>query len=145
MSPTTSHSDRRRDEVAVRAAEAAYDAAWNSADLDTLVAQLTPDATIIDPLGGVSTGAEEVRRLLGDLLAGSGRGSTHTSVVLGVHFASGDVALADGEAVIEGLRGPDGGVRGPLVHRFTDILVRDGAAWRIAHTRAYVFMDGPRP
>lgn len=57
----------------------------------------------------------------------------------------GDVALADGEAVIEGLKAPDGGALPPIVHRFTDVLVRDGGGWRIAQIRAYVFMDGPRP
>ena len=62
-----------------------------------------------------------------------------------MRFVSDDVALADGEAVIEGLRGPDGGVMPPLVHRFTDVLVRQDGSWRIAQVRAYVFMDGPRP
>jgi hypothetical protein len=62
-----------------------------------------------------------------------------------VRFVSDDVALADGEAVIEGLKDPGGGVMPPLVHRFTDVLVRLDGSWRIAQIRAYVFMDGPRP
>jgi hypothetical protein len=62
-----------------------------------------------------------------------------------VRFVTEDVALADGEAVIEGLQRPDGGAMRPLVHRFTDVLVRGEEGWRIAQVRAYVLMDGPRP
>ena len=139
------HDPRSSDEAAIRALEAAYDAAWNAADLPALTAPFTPDATIVDPFGRVSTGRAEIERLLGTLLAGRGRGSTHAGEILGVRFVTGDVALADGEAVIEGLKAPDGGALPPIVHRFTDVLVRDGGGWRIAQIRAYVFMDGPRP
>ena len=133
------------DEAAIRALEAAYDAAWNAADLPALTAPFTPDATIVDPFGGVSTGRVEIERLFGTLLAGSGRGSTHAGRILGVRFVTDDVALADGEAVIEGLKAPDGVARPPIVHRFTDVLVRGGGRWRIAQIRAYVLMEGPRP
>jgi uncharacterized protein (TIGR02246 family) len=133
------------DEAAIRALEAAYDGAWNAADIDALTASFTPDATILDPFGGVSSGREEIGRLLGALLAGSGRGSTHAGTILGVRFVTGDVALADGEAVIEGLSAPDGSPAPPIVHRFTDVLVRTGEGWRIAQIRAYVLMEGPRP
>ena len=98
------HPERSvQDEAAVRALEAAYDEAWNRADLDALVSPFAPDATIVDPFGGVSSGRDEIRGLLSALLAGRGRGSTHTSTILSVTFVSADVALADGEAVIEGL------------------------------------------
>jgi uncharacterized protein (TIGR02246 family) len=136
---------RSPDEAAIRALEAAYDAAWNAADLKGLTASFTPDATIVDPFGGVSSGRTEIGRLLGTLLAGSGRGSTHAGAILGVRFVSDDVALADGEAVIEGLSRPDGSAMPPIVHRFTDVLVRGDGGWRIAGVRAYVFMEGPRP
>ena len=136
---------RSSDERDIRALEAAYDAAWNAADLAALIAPFTPDATIIDPFGGVSTGRAEIARLLGTLLAGTGRGSTHAGTILGVRFVTADVALADGEAVIEGLSAPDGGAMPPIVHRFTDVLVRGGGGWRIAQIRAYVLMEGPRP
>lgn len=138
-------SSRSLDEAAIRELEAAYDRAWNAADISGLTAPFTPDATIVDPFGGVSAGRAEIQRLLAELLAGSGRGSTHASSIIGVHFVTDDVALADGEAVIGGLRVAGGGVRPPLLHRFTDVLVRRDGSWRIAQIRAYVFMDGPRP
>jgi len=139
------HDPRSSDEAAIRALEAAYDAAWSAADLQALTAPFTPDATIVDPFGGVSTGRAEIERLLGTLLSGSGRGSTHAGRIVGVRFVTDDVALADGEAVIEGLSAPDGTALPPIVHRFTDVLVRDAGGWRIAQIRAYVLMDGPRP
>lgn len=145
MTESTDPDLRVRDEAAIRALEAAYDAAWNDADLEALVSPFTSDATIVDPFGGVSSGRDEIRRLLSELLEGSGRGSTHAGAILSVHFVSLAVALADGEAVIEGLRDAEGTVMPPLVHRFTDVLIKDGDAWRIAQIRAYVFMDGPRP
>ena len=136
---------RSIDEAAIRSLEAAYDAAWNGADLDALTAPFAADATIIDPFGGVSSGRVEIERLLAALLAGSGRGSTHASTVLGVRFVTDHVALVDGEAVIEGLRDAEGGVMPPLMHRFTDVLVTREGSWRIAQVRAYVLIDGPRP
>ena len=139
------HDPRSSDEAAIRALEAAYDAAWNAADIEALTAPFTPDATIVDPFGGVSTGRAEIERLLGTLLAGSGRGSTHAGTILGVSFVTDDVALADGEAVIEGLSAPDGSAMPRIVHRFTDVLVRGDEGWRIAQIRAYVLMEGPRP
>jgi uncharacterized protein (TIGR02246 family) len=136
---------RSLDEVAIHALEAAYDAAWNAADLKALSAPFTQDATIVDPFGVVNSGRAEIERLFATLLSGGARGSTHASTILGVRFVTDDVALADGEAVIEGLTSPDGTSMPPIVHRFTDVLVRGHAGWRIAGVRAYVFMDGPRP
>lgn len=135
-----SHSDPEpapdRDEAAIRAIETDYDRAWNSADLTGLIAVLEPDVVILDPRGGTSVGASEARRLLGGFLAGEGAGSTHISRCKRVSFVTDDVALFDGQATIAGPNLPR-----PIVHDFTDVFVRRDGRWRIAHIRAYVYLD----
>jgi uncharacterized protein (TIGR02246 family) len=128
--------DRGRDEAEIRAIETSYDNSWSRADMAGLLSVLEPDVVIVDPLGGTSVGVPAARRLLQDFLSGPGFASTHASRPKRVSFVSCDVALFDGEATIEG---PN--LREPLVHGFTDVLVRREGRWRIAHTRAYVFMD----
>lgn len=133
-------SARERDEAEISAIEADYDRAWNSADIAGLMSVLEPDVVIISPMGRVSVGAGSARRLLEDFLSGPGHGSTHTSHLKKVSFVSDDVALLDGKATIEGPNLPE-----PLVHDFTDIFVRRRAQWKIAHIRAYVFIDAGAP
>jgi len=128
--------DRRRDEAEIRAIEADYDTAWGSADLGRLMSVLESDVVILDPRGGTSDGASEARRLLGDFLKGEGASSTHTSRCKRVSFVTDDVALFDGQATIAGPNLPQ-----PIVHDFTDVFVRRQGCWRIAHIRAYVYMD----
>lgn len=128
--------DLHRDEAEIRAIEASYDSAWSSADMAGLMSVLEPDVVIIDPMGGMSVGASAAQRLLQTFLSGAGLGSTHASRLKRVSFVSDDVALFDGEATIEGPNLPM-----PIVHDFTDVFVRREGQWRIAHIRAYVFMD----
>jgi uncharacterized protein (TIGR02246 family) len=122
--------DDRIDRDAVLATEAAYDAAWNAGDLDGLVACFADDAVLVNPRGESAVGAQEIRERLGAFLLGEARGSRHASRVVRVSFASPDVAVVDGVASVS-----DAAVS--LDHRFTDILVRQGSSWRIAHVRAY--------
>jgi uncharacterized protein (TIGR02246 family) len=132
-------------ETAIREVEAAYDRAWDAADVDGLLRPLVAGATVIDPFGNVVEGREAIRRAFRTLLAGRARGSTHASTILGVRFVTAEVALADGEAVIEGLSGADGVAMPGFVHRFTDVLVLVAGRWRIAHVRAYVHLPGTGP
>jgi uncharacterized protein (TIGR02246 family) len=132
-------------EAAIREAEATYDRAWGARDVDALVRPLVAEATLIDPFGNVVVGRDAIRQALGGLLAGRARGSTHASTILGVRFVTKDVALADGEAVIEGLTGPEGEALPPLIHRFTDVFVLRDGRWRISQIRAYILMDGRSP
>ncbi len=136
MSRPDPEPDRGRDEAEIRAIEADYDNAWGSADLTRLMSVLEPDVVILDPRGGTSVGASEARRLLGEFLAGEGASSTHTSRCKRVSFVTDDVALFDGQATIAGPNLPR-----PIVHDFTDVFVRRNGCWRIAHIRAYVYMD----
>jgi uncharacterized protein (TIGR02246 family) len=129
-------SDRGRDEAEIRAIEADYDSAWGSADLTRLMSALDPNVVILDPRGGTSVGAPEARRLLGDFPPGEGAGTTHTSRYKRVSFVTDDVALFDDQATIA-----DPNLPRPIVHDFTDVFVRRDGRWRIAHIRAYVYMD----
>jgi uncharacterized protein (TIGR02246 family) len=129
-------ADRQRDEAEIRALEAEYDRAWGAADMAGLMSLLEPDVVIFDPRGGRSVGALEAQRLLQDFLAGEGSGSTHMSSAKQVSFVTDDVALFDGRATIEG---PN--LTQPIVHDFTDVFVRREGRWRIAHIRAYIYMD----
>jgi uncharacterized protein (TIGR02246 family) len=124
--------DDQIDLDAVLAIEAAYDAAWNAGDVDALVACFADDAVLVNPRGEVAVGAREIHERLGAFLHGDARGSRHTSRPARVSFVSPDVAVVDGEASVRGTAASGG-----LDHRFTDILVRRHARWKIAHVRAY--------
>jgi uncharacterized protein (TIGR02246 family) len=143
MSSRLNDSERARDEAAIRALEAAYDAAWNADDIEALCVLLTPDVVVIDPFGGVTEGREEVRRFFRSLFQSGASGSTHTSRIGGIRFVADDVALVDAQATIEGLRLPWNEAGEPVVHSFTDVVVRDRDVWRISQVRAYVFMVRP--
>ena len=139
MGVERTRADRAADEAAIRAVEAAYDRAWDAGDVAAILRLCDADVVVIDPFGGTSVGREGMGRLLSSLFDGAGKGSTHSSEIVGVHFVTDDVALADGEATIEGFAAsPAGGES--LRHRFTDVLVRGAEGWRIAQVRAYVFM-----
>jgi len=127
------------DEAAVHAVEAAYDAAWNSGDLTSLLGLLTERVTIVNPYGEMTTGRDAVESSFTALFEGTARGSTHVSRIRCVHFVGPDLALVDAEAVISDF----GPARETLRHDFTDVLVRTPEGWRIDHVRAYTFI--PRP
>lgn len=121
-------------EQAIRALEAAYDAAWNKGDMDALLACFTDDAVIVDPRGGVTRGRDEIRHLLSTVIHPGSGDTTHNSEIVRVEFVTPEVALVDGRAHITGL--PEAQTAKSLVHRYTDVVVRRGGQWRIAQIRA---------
>jgi uncharacterized protein (TIGR02246 family) len=142
MDSARTRADRAADEAAVREVEAAYDRAWDAGDLGSILRLCDADVVVIDPSGRTSVGREEMKRLLSSLFDGAGKGSSHASDIVGVHFVRDVVALADGEATIEGFAPSRAGAQ-TLRHRFTDVLVKGPEGWRIAQVRAYVFMQLP--
>ncbi len=126
---------RAANEQEIRTVEAAYDEAWRLGDLDALIQHMTSDVVLVNPRGAVACGLAEVRRELGGFLSGEAAGSTHHSVIERVAFVTDDVAIVDGEATVTDVG--DGDDRLEIVHGFTDVLVRTGGRWLIAHVRAY--------
>jgi uncharacterized protein (TIGR02246 family) len=133
--------DRARDEALIRHVEELYDRAWQQGDVEALIACLTEDAVLVNPRGDLARGRVEIRRALGDFLAGEARGSRHLSEISRVEFVTDDVAVVDGEAHLTELGPVDSGGPSSMSHLFTDVLVRTGDGWAIAHVRAYALAD----
>jgi hypothetical protein len=58
---------------------------------------------LVSPHNEVASGRDEARQFLTAFLDGPARKSKHTSRILRVSFITDDVAIVDGEAVIEGV------------------------------------------
>lgn len=136
MDRTRTTQARGTDEAAIRALESDYDRAWDAGDLPSLMRLFVDDVVVIDPLGRTSVGREAVGRMLASVLDGFGKDSSHAGAIERVSFVTDDVALADGEATITGLRDAGGAPSPPFLHRFTDVVVKTGDEWRIAQIRA---------
>jgi uncharacterized protein (TIGR02246 family) len=100
--------------------------AFNSGDLDAVIAVYEPQATLVPQQGQVASGAPAIRQALGGFLALQGRMKGEvTHAVL-----AGDLALVAGAWTLDG-SGPDGKPVS-LSGRSTDVVRRqpDGA-WRL--------------
>lgn len=128
------NTNSQLNEELIRKTEAAYDHAWQEGNVDGLVACLVKDAVLINPRGEVAIGHDEIRKQLSEFLTGPARGSKHTSHLTRISFVTEDVAVVDGEALVEGV---DFDGSSTVTHLFTDILLRSGDGWRIAQIRAY--------
>lgn len=122
-------------EAAVRAVEADYDQAWNRGDLEQLLACFANDVVLVNPRGTVAVGLGQARAALSSFLAEEGQETEHHSEIIRVSVMGRDVAVVDGLATVTR------GVRTVVVHPFTDVLSRTDDGWRIAHVRAYSFME----
>jgi uncharacterized protein (TIGR02246 family) len=119
----------------IRKREAAYDKAWKIGDIEAILACFTKDATIISPRGDVIHGLSEIKVVFKELLNSSAKNSQHSTKILQINHVTDDVAVVDGEAIIEGAEFEE---KSSLAHhRFTDILVQKDDTWLISQIRAY--------
>ena len=106
--------------------------AWNGHDADALAALVWPDVEFITVAGlwlrGAPAFAAHHRSLHDGPMRGT-RWTNHGHDMRRLHY---DLALVYLEWTIAGEREPDGAARPDRPGVFTWLLMRDGAAWRIA-------------
>jgi len=130
----------KQEETSIRALEAAYDKAWQNGDIDAIMDCFTENAVVVNPLGVISSGKAEIRKMLREFLSGPAKDSKHTSVISRVEFIKDDVAIVDAYAVIDELKLSSDSNEATVTHNFTDIVVKLNNVWKIAHVRAYTFL-----
>jgi uncharacterized protein (TIGR02246 family) len=132
--PGSTKANRKLDEQLIRKTEASYDSAWQQGNIESLISCFTDEAVLISPRGDEAFGKQQIRNLFTDFLVREGKSTKHTSRITRISFVTNNVAVVDGEALIEGVENLSTAV---ARHRFMDVLVRNGDVWLISQIRAF--------
>ena len=124
------------DEAAIRKVIEQRRLAWNAEDTRSYAALLTADADSVSSTGRSANGREEIIKLYVDQKAGAYRTATIAwTVVKRIKFVRPDIVLADAEAELVGVRGPDGDVVPPRRSLVFFILTKEGDRCLISSIR----------
>lgn len=130
-----------RQENAIKQLATLIDEAWNNGDATKMASYWDQRGLNVSPMGDVFEGRPAIERDLGKSLNGFMKGSKHELKVNHVYSLNTQTAVADGEAMISHVFGPDGVEMGPWVSHFTMICTRqEDGSWQVAQMRAYVFL-----
>jgi uncharacterized protein (TIGR02246 family) len=110
--------------------------AWNAEDVDAYARLLAEDVDILSSTGRSASGREEVIRLYVEQRSGAYQGATIAStVVTRIKFVRPDVAVADADAELAGLRGREGNTLGPIKGQVVFVVVKEAGTWLISSIR----------
>jgi len=113
---------------------AEFIAAWNKNDSKTLANCFTTDGDLINPAGRVGRGRNEVEKIVTDEQNGVFKGTRISMQQKHLRFLKPDVAVADYEYEITGLKGPQTTLKGLL----TSVLRKEHDKWLITAGRPTV-------
>jgi uncharacterized protein (TIGR02246 family) len=127
---------------AIRQLHADVDAAWNRSDAAAMATLWSVAGTNLSPLGVLSEGRDAIEADLAARFAEGLAGTEHRLTLERVYWIDTGLAVADGDAEISNLVGPDGMVYPPLASKFTSVSIQQPSGeWRLEHMRAYVFLQ----
>jgi len=114
---------------------AAWDAAWAAKDARAYASNYTVNGELVNPLGGILAGREEIREQHEFLFNGPFAGSTSTSEVRRSVFLNADVRMLDLDVTLTGFAGlPPGLIEtepGVVRTRMKLIVVERQGGWKI--------------
>jgi uncharacterized protein (TIGR02246 family) len=132
-----------KDEAAIKATVAAFDAAVNKGDAKAVAAIVTDDAVLVSPMGERMTGKAEIEQKMGANLAGPFKGATQTITPTSIRFVKPDVAIGDADIEVTGMKSPDGKSLPPVKHKGSAVFTKQKGKWVFASAWAYVFLPPP--
>ena len=128
---------------ALHARAAEFKAAWDRNDAKAIAALWAPDGDLINPFGRVAKGRAEVEKLFQDEQTTIMKGTKFVFVSESAHEIAPDVALADWDIEVTGMKGPDGAAMPPLKHHVTVVWVKHDGQWWAAAARPVVYQPQP--
>jgi uncharacterized protein (TIGR02246 family) len=131
-----------QDEQAIRTMSAEFMIAWNKNDSKALAACFTADGDLINPLGQVGRGRNEVQKIFTEGHSGPFKGSRLSMQQKHLRFLKPDIAVTDYEFEISGMRDPSGKqtTQKGLV---TGVLRKEGEKWLFAASRPSIPVPPP--
>lgn len=131
-------------EAAIRKLSADFAAAWAKDDAKAMASLWAPDGDIINPWLRVAKGPAEIEKLFQDEHATIFKGTNYGLKVTGVRFLGADVAIADWDSTITGMKGPDGAALPAMPpHHVTLVLQQKAGKWWVAAARPVIAPPPP--
>jgi uncharacterized protein (TIGR02246 family) len=131
-------------EDAIRKLSADFAAAWAKDDTKAMAALWAPDGDLINPWLRVAKGPAEIEKLFEEEHSTLFKGTSYGLKVSGVRFLGADVAIADWESTITGMKGSGGNVVPPMPpHHVTLVLQRKAGKWWIVAARPVIAPPPP--
>jgi uncharacterized protein (TIGR02246 family) len=127
------------DEKAVGKIASDWTEAWNRHDAAAMAGVFADRGDLINPMGKVAKGHDEILKLFQTEQAGRLKQSKMALTCEPTRFFSASVAQVDCDYTLAGLDEPN--APGILHGHVTDVVVKDGQRWSIISSRAMV----PRP
>jgi uncharacterized protein (TIGR02246 family) len=121
----------------------AFTEAWNRGDAKAMAGLYATDADHVSADGQVAEGRDAIEVLYREQLTKTYRGGKLTLTLDSLRFLSDDVALANGQFEVSGLRDAQGNPLPALRGLHTDVwALRDGQ-WHVTASRSIVPFRGP--
>jgi uncharacterized protein (TIGR02246 family) len=131
------------DATDVRALTDAFAAAWGRHNARELAALWTEDGDLINPMGRAAKGRAEVQQLFADEHATFMNGTKLSVTVTGERPLQGDLALIDCEALLSGVRSPEGQSLPSFKHLIFAVVKKQDGGWRFLAARLVVPVPPP--
>jgi len=130
------------DETGIKKAFAGVSAAWASGDAKKMIKFFTYDSSLINPMGQEGWGKEEVAKIIAADLEVF-KGTTQKFDNFKFVWIMPTIALVDCDAVISGMKTPDGMDAGDQKMHVYGEIVNRGKDWQARSIRVTSFMKPP--
>jgi uncharacterized protein (TIGR02246 family) len=127
----------------VRVLTEAFAAAWGRHNARELAALWTEDGDLVNPMGRMAKGRVEVQQLFADEHATFMKGTTLTVTIQSERAVEQGLALVDCEALLAGVRSPEGQALPPFKHLIFALVKKQDGGWRFLAARLVVPVPPP--
>jgi uncharacterized protein (TIGR02246 family) len=132
-----------KDETEIKGRVEAFAAAWNKHDVKALTAMWTADGDLIDPFGSGAKGRAEIEKFWQQQHATGLKGTTYTVAGQTIRMLKPDIAIAEWDGTITGLKSADGKDLPALKHHVTIVLAKEASQWLFVAARPVVYAPPP--
>jgi uncharacterized protein (TIGR02246 family) len=132
-------------ESEVKARGEEFAAAWNRHDAKTMARLWAPEGDLINPFGRFAKGRGPIEKLFQDDQSGPMKTSHYRNVASSVRTLTPDLAIADFDVEITGMKAPDNTALPTLKPHVTSLFKKESGKWWILTARAFNYTPAPAP